>query len=68
VAGRPKNEVGIILHSGRNRIIRRIFEHLGYEVKKLDRTWLAGLNKRGLRRGQWRYLTEREIVMLKHFV
>lgn len=68
VAGHPKNEVGIILHSGRNRIIRRIFEHLGYEVKKLDRTWLAGLNKRGLRRGQWRYLTEREIVMLKHFV
>ncbi len=68
VAGRGKDEVGIILHSGRNRIIRRIFEHLGYEVKKLDRTWLAGLNKRGLRRGQWRYLTEREIVMLKHFV
>lgn len=68
VAGRSKNELGIILHSGRNRVIRRIFEHLGYEVKKLDRTWLAGLNKRGLRRGQWRYLTEREIVMLKHFV
>ncbi len=68
VAGRGKDELGIVLHSGRNRIIRRIFQHLGYEVKKLDRTWLAGLDKRGLRRGHWRYLSEREVVMLKHFV
>lgn len=65
--GERKNELGIELHVGRNRIIRRIFEHLGYEVVKLDRTYYAGLTKKNLPRGHFRYLTEREIIMLKHF-
>mgnify|MGYP000312528178 CR=1 FL=1 len=60
-----KNEVGIEIHSGRNRIIRRIFEKLGYKVKKLDRVYFAGLTKKGLARGQWRFLTDREVAMLK---
>ncbi|MBP5302891.1 MAG: pseudouridine synthase, partial [Bacteroidales bacterium] len=55
------SEVGIETHSGRNRIVRRIFEHLGYKVKKLDRVYFAGLTKKNLRRGQWRFLTEEEI-------
>jgi 23S rRNA pseudouridine2605 synthase len=61
------NEVGIELHSGRNRIIRRIFEHLGYRVIKLDREYYAGLTKKDLKRGWWRHLNQREIIMLKHF-
>jgi 23S rRNA pseudouridine2605 synthase len=60
-----KSEVGIEIHSGRNRIVRRIFEHLGYRIKKLDRVYFAGLTKKGLTRGQWRFLTEQEINMLK---
>ena len=56
-----QSEVGIEIHSGRNRIVRRIFEHLGYKVKKLDRVYFAGLTKKNLRRGQWRFLTEEEI-------
>ena len=60
-----KNEIGIEIHSGRNRIIRRIFEKMDYRVKKLDRVFFAGLTKKGLTRGQWRFLTEREIGMLK---
>jgi 23S rRNA pseudouridine2605 synthase len=60
-----KSEIGIEIHSGRNRIVRRIFEHLGYRIKKLDRVYFAGLTKKGLTRGQWRFLTEREISMLK---
>jgi 23S rRNA pseudouridine2605 synthase len=56
-----QSEVGIEIHSGRNRIVRRIFEHLGYRVKKLDRVYFAGLTKKNLRRGQWRFLTEEEI-------
>ncbi len=67
VKGQEKNEVGMELHLGRNRIIRRIFEHLGYRVKRLDRTYFAGLTKKDLPRGRFRNLTEREIVMLKHF-
>jgi len=63
-----KKEVGIELHSGRNRIIRRIFEHLGYKVIRLDRTYYAGLTKKDLPRGRFRHLDEQEIVMLKHFV
>jgi 23S rRNA pseudouridine2605 synthase len=59
-----KSEVVIRIHSGRNRIVRRIFEHLGYEVKKLDRIMFAGLDKKGLPRGRWRFLTEREIGFL----
>ncbi|MFN7115433.1 MAG: pseudouridine synthase [Saprospiraceae bacterium] len=63
----PKNEVGIELHIGKNRIVRRIFEHLGYQVEKLDRMYYAGLTKKDLPRGFFRYLTEKEIIMLKHF-
>lgn len=60
-----KNELGIEIHSGRNRIIRRMFEYLGYEVVKLDRVYFAGLTKKSLKRGRWRYLAEREVGMLK---
>jgi 23S rRNA pseudouridine2605 synthase len=66
-AGDKKNEVGIELHIGKNRIIRRIFEHLGYEVERLDRTYYAGLTKKDLGRGHFRHLTEQEVIMLKHF-
>nr|MCU0341464.1 rRNA pseudouridine synthase [Spirosomataceae bacterium] len=57
--------VGLEIHSGRNRIVRRIFEHLGYEVLKLDRTVYAGLNKKELPRGKWRFLNEKEVIRLK---
>ncbi|MCE7068773.1 pseudouridine synthase [Dyadobacter sp. CY327] len=57
--------VGLEIHSGRNRIVRRMFEHLGYEVQKLDRTVFAGLNKKDLPRGKWRFLSEKEVVKLK---
>ncbi|GAB3249699.1 hypothetical protein GCM10027347_06980 [Larkinella harenae] len=57
--------VGIEIHSGRNRIVRRIFEHFGYEVTKLDRTVYAGLTKKELPRGSWRYLDEKEVIRLK---
>lgn len=60
-----KSQVGIEIHSGKNRIVRRIFESLGYKVIKLDRVYLAGLTKKGLRRGDWRYLTEQEVNMLR---
>ena len=60
-----KSQVGVEIHSGRNRIVRRMFEHFGYKVKKLDRVYFAGLTKKNLRRGQWRFLTEQEIAMLK---
>ncbi|GAB2783708.1 pseudouridine synthase [Rhabdobacter roseus] len=60
--------VGLEIHSGRNRIVRRMFEHLGYEVKKLDRTVFAGLNKKELPRGKWRFLTEKEVVRLKYML
>lgn len=62
-----KNEVGIEIHSGKNRIVRRIFESLGYEVVKLDRTYFAGLTKKDLPRGFSRELSEKEIIMLRHF-
>ncbi len=65
--GRDKREVGIEIHIGKNRIVRRIFEHLGYEVKKLDRVYYGGLTKKDLQRGWHRFLTEREVIMLKHF-
>lgn len=63
--GEDKSQVGIELHSGKNRIVRRIFESLGYKVRKLDRVFFAGLTKKNLTRGRWRYLTEMEINMLK---
>ncbi|MEL6925915.1 MAG: pseudouridine synthase [Bacteroidota bacterium] len=65
--GQPKNEVGIEIHIGRNRIVRRIFEHLGYRVRKLDRVYYAGLTKKDLPRGWFRHLSEQEVIMLKHF-
>ena len=61
------NEIGLTVHSGRNRIIRRIFEFLGYEVEKLDRVYYAGLTKKDLPRGMMRFLTKEEVVRLKHF-
>jgi len=60
-----RKEIGIEIHSGRNRIVRRIFEALGYSVQKLDRVYFAGLTKKGLKRGAWRFLTPREVSMLK---
>lgn len=60
-----RSQVGIEIHSGKNRIVRRIFESLGYRVVKLDRVYFAGLTKKGLRRGDWRYLTEREVNFLR---
>jgi len=68
VQGGSKREVGIQIHSGKNRIVRRIFEHLGYEVVKLDRVVYANLTKKDLPRGRWRYLDEKEIIQLKHLV
>ncbi|MDR3181203.1 MAG: rRNA pseudouridine synthase [Prevotellaceae bacterium] len=58
-------QVGLEIHSGRNRIVRRMFEHLGYKVKKLDRVYFAGITKKSLKRGQWRFLTEQEVAMLR---
>lgn len=60
-----KSQLGIELHSGKNRVIRRIFEQLDYKVKKLDRVYFAGLTKKNLPRGKWRFLTDKEISMLK---
>jgi len=68
VQGGSKREVGIQIHSGKNRVVRRIFEHLGYEVVKLDRVVYAGLTKKDLTRGRWRYLDEKEVIMLKHLI
>ncbi len=64
IQGSPKKEIGIEIHSGRNRIVRRIFEHLGYTVTKLDRVIFAGLTKKDLPRGHWRHLTEQEVINL----
>lgn len=61
-----KDEIGIEIHSGKNRIVRRIFEHLGYEVEKLDRVLYAGLTKKNLPKGKWRLLTKQEVINLKH--
>ena len=68
IDNKPKAEIGIELHSGKNRVIRRIFESLNYKVLKLDRVYYAGLTKKDLPRGRFRFLTKREIIMLKHFV
>ena len=67
IEGKEHKELMIQLHQGKNRIIRRIFEHLGYQVIKLDRVNYAGLTKKDLPRGWNRRLTEREFIMLKHF-
>jgi len=68
VAGASKKEIGIQIHSGKNRIVRRIFEHLGYEVTKLDRSIYANLTKKDLPRGRWRFLEEHEVIQLKHLI
>lgn len=62
-----KRVVALQIHVGRNRVVRRLFESLGYQVEKLDRTYYAGLSKKDLPRGFFRHLTEREIIMIKHF-
>ncbi|QNK62379.1 pseudouridine synthase [Pedobacter sp. PAMC26386] len=68
VSGGSKREVGIQIHSGKNRIVRRIFEHLGYEVVKLDRVVYGNLTKKDLPRGRWRYLEEHELIQIKHLI
>lgn len=68
VTGGSKNEIGIQIHSGKNRIVRRIFESLGYDVVKLDRVIYANLSKKDLPRGKWRHLNEKEVLQLKHFI
>ena len=65
ILNQPKSEVGVKIHSGRNRIVRRIFEHFNYKVVKLDRVIFAGLTKKDLPRGHWRHLTEMEVNNLK---
>jgi 23S rRNA pseudouridine2605 synthase len=67
IEGQSKREVQIEVHSGKNRLVRRIFEHLAYEVVKLDRVYYAGLTKKNLPRGRYRPLTHEEVRMLKHF-
>ena len=64
----PDNKsVGIEIHSGKNRIVRRIFEHFGYQIQRLDRVYFAGITKKRLPRGKWRYLTLKEVSMLKAY-
>jgi 23S rRNA pseudouridine2605 synthase len=60
-----KTQIGIELHSGQNRVIRRLFESLGYKVRKLDRVYFAGLTKKNVQRGKWRFLSDKEVSMLK---
>jgi 23S rRNA pseudouridine2605 synthase len=62
-----KTQIGVEIHSGRNRIVRRIFEKFGYDVKGLDRVMFAGLTKKNVNRGKWRYLNEKEVRDLKYF-
>ena len=63
--GDSRKDVGIVLHSGRNRIVRRLFEHLGYEVVHLDRVSYAGLTKKNISKGKWRFLEPKEVGFLK---
>ena len=65
VTGDNKKEVGLEIHSGRNRIVRRMFEHLGYRISRLDRVYFAGLTKKNLPRGKWRFLSEKEVSRLQ---
>ena len=67
VLSKNRDILGLSIHIGRNRIVRRIFEHLGYDVVKLDRVMYAGLTKKDLERGTWRFLTEKEVINLKYF-
>lgn len=66
LVGPERTSLGVSLHIGRNRIVRRIFEHLGYEVVRLDRVMYAGLTKKDLPRGKWRYLNKGELIKIKH--
>ncbi|NTE18532.1 pseudouridine synthase [Agrobacterium tumefaciens] len=68
VSGGTKKEIGIQIHSGKNRIVRRIFEHLGYSVDKLDRVVYGNLTKKDLPRGRWRYLEDHELIQIKHLI
>lgn len=68
VTGGTKKDIGIQIHSGKNRVVRRIFESLGYDVVKLDRSVYANLTKKDLPRGRWRYLDEKEVIQLKHLI
>ena len=63
--GENKKLIGVEIHSSKNNIVKKMFEHLGYEVSKLDRVYYAGLTKKNLARGQWRFLTEEEVNLLK---
>ena len=63
---KDRTQIGLEIHSGRNRIVRRIFEHLGYDVRGLDRVMYAGLTKKNVQRGKWRLLTEKEVRILKY--
>nr|HPL06938.1 pseudouridine synthase [Bacteroidales bacterium] len=65
VSPEQRNVIGIEIHSGQNRVVRRIFEQVGYKVYKLDRVYFAGLTKKNLPRGRWRYLSDREVSLLK---
>lgn len=67
VKNESKNTIGIEIHMGKNRIVRRIFEHFDYKVLKLDRVYFGGLTKKDLPRGFFRHLTEKEVIMLQHF-
>jgi len=60
-----KTIIGVEIHSGRNRIVRRMFEFLGYKVTRLDRVYFAGLTRKGLKRGKWRFLSPEEVAFLK---
>jgi 23S rRNA pseudouridine2605 synthase len=64
---KDRTQLGVEIHSGRNRIVRRIFEHLDYDVKNLDRVMFAGLTKKNIERGKWRFLNEKEVRELKYF-
>ena len=63
---KDKAIIGVEIHSGKNRIVRRIFEHLGYDVRNLDRVMYANLTKKNVERGKWRFLTEKEVRLLKY--
>ena len=65
VQGEDKTQVGVEIHSGQNRIVRRLFEHFEYKVSRLDRVYFAGLTKKGLSRGRWRFLSDKELSLLK---
>ena len=66
-ASDDRTEVGIEIHSGKNRIVRRIFEHFGYQIVKLDRVYFAGITKKNIPRGKWRFLTSEEVNILKYY-